>query len=77
MSIEFKIVPHSVTPGAQAVEVWLDGKLAACLYAGLGHNVRHEPREAIVVISKHFEDYCYYTDGETTGKIVITLDMQQ
>ena len=77
MGIEFKVVPHTVTPGAEAVEVWMDGRFVAALYGGLGKNVRGETREAIVVVSKYFEDYCYYTDGETPGKITITLDLKQ
>lgn len=77
MAIEFKIMPHSVTPGAEMVEVWMDRRLVAAFYGGLGKNVRGEAREALVVVSKYFEDYCYYTDGQTPGKITITLDLTE
>jgi hypothetical protein len=77
MGIEFKVQPHSVTPGAEAVEIWMDGKMVACMYGGLGKNVRGELREAVVVVSKYFEDYCYYTDGGAPGKLTITLDLRQ
>lgn len=76
MAIEFKVKPHAVTPGAEVVEVWMDNKFVVAIYGGLGKNVRGEVREAVVVVSKYFEDYCYYTDGETPGKIVITLDLR-
>lgn len=76
MAIEFKIKPHTVTQGAEMVEVWIDGRFVASMYGGLGHNVRGETREAVVVVSKYFEDYCYYTDGEQPGKIVLTLDLR-
>jgi hypothetical protein len=76
MAIEFKIVPHIVTPGAQVVEVWMDGKFVAAMYGGLGKNVRGETREAVCVVSKYFEDYCYYTDGEDPSKITLTLDLR-
>lgn len=76
MGIEFKIKPHTVTPGAEMVEVWMDGKFVASVYGGLGKNIRGELREAVVVVSKYFEDYCYYTDGEVPGKLTLLLDLR-
>ena len=76
MAIEFKVRPHELTEGATMVEVWMDGRMVAGIYAGLGKNVRGEMREAIQVISKYFEDYCYYTDGDTPSKMTITLDLR-
>jgi hypothetical protein len=72
----FKIVQHTVT-GEDMVEVWLDGKFVAGIYPGSGQNIRHEPRPAIKVISKYFEDYCYYTDGGEPSAINLLLDPQQ
>jgi hypothetical protein len=76
MTTEFKIRPHLGRPG-DMVEVWIDGKFVAAIYDGEGHNVRKEARPAICVVSKYFEDYCYYTDSDEPGKITITLDPNQ
>jgi hypothetical protein len=75
--MEFRIKPHSLRPGAQMVEVWLDDKFVASIYPGSGENIRHEPRPAIKVVSKHFEDYCYYTDGNDPGAINLLLDVRE
>jgi hypothetical protein len=75
--IEFKINPHLIKPNQQMVEVWSDGALVATIYPSSGENVRGEPRLAIAVVSKCFEDYCYYTDGEDPAKITLLLDIKQ
>ncbi len=74
---EFKIKPHLIKPGEQMVEVWIDGAFVAAIYPSSGQNVRHEPRAAIAVVSKYFEDYCYYTDGYNPAKVTILLDLEQ
>jgi hypothetical protein len=72
--MEFKI-GSTVLEGKLMVEVRLDGKFVAGIYAGEGNNVRGEPRPAIKVISKYFEDYCYYTDGGDPSAINLLLDV--
>jgi hypothetical protein len=74
--MEFKI-GRTVLAGEQMVEVWIDGKFVAGIYPGSGQNIRHEPRPAIKVISKYFEDYCYYTDGGEPAAISLLLDVQK
>ena len=32
MSYEFRVVPHSILPGSQAVECWRDGQFVAGIY---------------------------------------------
>jgi hypothetical protein len=59
------------------VEVWQGGVFVAGIYPSEGKNVRGETRYAIKVISKYFEDYCYYTDGETPGAINLLMDLKQ
>jgi hypothetical protein len=59
------------------VEVYLDGMFVAGIYASEGKNIRQEPRPAIKVISKYFEDYCYYTDGGEPSAIHLLLDPAQ
>jgi hypothetical protein len=63
--------------GKPMVEVWLDGKFVAGIYPSEGKNVRGETRPAIRVMSKYFEDYCYYTDGGEPSAINLLLDPQQ
>ncbi len=75
--MEFRVKPHLIKPGEQMIEVWLDGALVAAIYPSSGQNIRHEPRPAIAVVSKCFEDYCYYTDGEQPAKINLLLDVRQ
>lgn len=75
--MEFRVKPHMTKPDQQMVEVWLDDAFVAAIYPSSGQNVRHEARPAIAVVSKCFEDYCYYTDGGEPGKITITLDVKQ
>ena len=75
--MEFKIKPHLIKPDQEMVEVWVDGTFVAAIYPSSGQNIRHEPRTAIAVVSKCFEDYCYYTDGEDPAKINILLDLNQ
>jgi hypothetical protein len=77
--MEFKI-GSTVLEGKLMVEVRIDGKFVAGIYAGEGHNVRGEPRPAIKVISKYFEDYCYYVDehaNDEPGAINLLLDVRQ
>jgi hypothetical protein len=78
--MEFRIKPHSLRPGGQMVEVWIDGVFVAGIYPSAGSNVRHEPRTAIKVVSKHFEDYCYYVEdhaNDEPGAINLLLDLSQ
>ena len=65
----------TVLDGKPMVEVWLDGKFVAGIYPSEGKNVRGETRTAIRVMSKHFEDYCYYTDGGDPSSIKLLLDL--
>ena len=74
--MEFRIARHTVT-GENMVEVWLDGVFVAGIYEGRGQNIRHEPRPAIKVVSKYFEDYCTYTDGGDPGAMNILLDVRR
>jgi hypothetical protein len=75
--MEFRIKPQSLRPGGHMVEVWLDGEFVAGIYPGTGQNIRHEPRRAIKIVSKYFEDYCTYTDGGNPSTMNILLDMKQ
>lgn len=74
--MEFRLIPHSHLTGETMVEVWVDDKLLAGIFYGSGKNIRHEPRPAIKIISKHFEDYCYYTyeEGGESSMLNILLD---
>uniref|UniRef100_A0A6M3MAZ8 Uncharacterized protein n=1 Tax=viral metagenome TaxID=1070528 RepID=A0A6M3MAZ8_9ZZZZ len=47
MSYEFRVVPHSMLPGKQAVECWRDGKFVAGIYP-------HQ--DGIRIISKYMTD---------------------
>jgi hypothetical protein len=72
--MEFKF-GNTLLEGKVMVEVWLDGQFVAGIYPGEGKNVRGEKRPAIKVISKHFEDYCYYTDGGDPSALNLLLDL--
>lgn len=74
--MEFKI-GSTLIEDKSMVEVWIDGTFVAGIYPGAGHNVQGKPRPAIKVISKYFEDYCYYTDGGDPGTIHLLLDLKQ
>jgi hypothetical protein len=77
--MEFKF-GTTVIEGKPMVEVWLDGKFVAGIYGSNGKNVRGEPRPAIKVISKYFEDYCYYVDdhaNDEPGAINLLMDISQ
>ena len=47
MSYEFRVVPHSMLPGKQAVECWRDGKFVAGIYP-------HQ--DGIRIVSKYMTD---------------------
>ncbi len=47
MNYEFRVVPHSMLPGKQAVECWHDGKFVAGIYP-------HQ--DGIRIVSKYITD---------------------
>lgn len=73
--MEFRVKPHSLRPGGHMVEVWLDGTFVAGIYPHVGKDVKGRTLPAVSVVSKYFENYCYYTDDYNPAKIVLTLDV--
>lgn len=47
MAIQFRVVPHSIRPGAQVAEILLDGEMVATVYP--------DGQKGIKLVSAHME----------------------
>ena len=61
MAVEFKIQPHSVTPGLELVEIIVDGEVVGAIYP--------QGEKGIRVVSAHFTEI--ETDEGFEGEVVI------
>lgn len=61
MAVEFKIQPHSVTPGLEIVEILVDGEMVGGIYP--------YGEKGIKVVSAHFTEI--ETDEGFDGEVVI------
>jgi len=73
MNYEFRLVPHLILPGKQAVECWRDGKFVAGIYP-------HQ--DGIRVVSKFMTDVCKEVEpamarGEWLPSAIIKLGVKR
>lgn len=69
MNYEFRVVPHSMLPGEQAVECWRDKKFVAGIYP-------HQ--DGIRIVSKYMTDVTKeeepaYADGQWLPSVIVRL----
>jgi len=67
MNCEFRVVPHSMIPGSQMVECWMDGRFVAGIYPH---------REGIRIVSKYMTDVSRETGPDDAGILEVLIELR-